>query len=373
MAQQHLLKNNINKQSIAYLARMLDKAIPGLARAAFEKQANTGLSQLELKQRVYHLIEVLHDHLPANFPRAARLLVKVKQYWQKDKDNPQPYEFTAWALIDYIGVYGRDYPQQSLQTLAQLTSLFSAEFAIRPFIEADLPFCMDYLERWCEHKDQQVRRLASEGMRPRLPWGQRIPRLLEDPAPIIVLLEKLKNDPSDYVRRSVANNLNDIAKDHPDLVVKICKRWQKDRNPATDWIIKHGCRGLIKAGHGGAMALFGYKQNPNISIKNLKLNRKNYKVGDTLEFCFQLQSREAQKTKLVVDYAVHFKKNNDRHNAKVFKLKAFDMAAQQTVELQKKHSLKAITTRKYYAGEQQLEILVNGAALAKISFNLQTR
>jgi 3-methyladenine DNA glycosylase AlkC len=205
---------------------------------------NNQWPDLELKERVRHISRVLHHYLSDDFPTASRQLVKIAGHlrtttWQQGFENI--------FLADYVEVYGLEHPDESLEALEEITKLVSAEFAIRAFISRHREKAMCQIYKWSRHSDANVRRLASEGCRPRLPWATALPEFKRDPLAILPVLEALKEDPSDYVRRSVANNLNDIAKDHPDLVLGLLKKWS-GHNPHTDWILRHGCRSLLRNG-----------------------------------------------------------------------------------------------------------------------------
>ena len=200
---------------------------------------------MELKQRVRHITRVLHNFLPERFSDAAKILTEISIELKKEE---RPQGFAHIFLPDYVECFGLDYPEEALSALGEITRLVSAEFAVRPFIVRYPQLSIRFLQSWSKSQDANVRRLASEGSRPRLPWAQTLAALRSDPTPVLPILENLKADPSLYVRKSVANHLNDIAKDHPALVLNIAKKWQ-GRHPATDWIIKHGCRTLLKGGN----------------------------------------------------------------------------------------------------------------------------
>ena len=227
---------------------------------------------------------------------------------------------------------------------------------------------------WCHDSNEHVRRLASEGIRPRLPWGKQLPRYIAEPAPVIALLDNLKDDSTDYVRRSVANNLNDIAKDHPDLVIETCRRWlaEPEKGPGSDrnWIVRHATRTLVKAGHPQVFPLLGFTPDPKIDSTRIDLTSNSIKLGDSLQLSTVISSDATEKQSIVIDYAVHFMKANGKTAPKVFKWKNLHLAPGQTVSLEKKHPLKAITTRRYYAGAQSVELLINGIPVAETSFEL---
>jgi 3-methyladenine DNA glycosylase AlkC len=226
------------------------------------------------------------------------------------------------------------------------------------------------LEHWCRDPDEHVRRLVSEGTRPRLPWGPRLPQFIADPSPVFRLLEKLKDDPGEYVRRSVANNLNDISKDHPEAVIACCRRWQKTPTKERSWVIRHATRTLVKAGHPDIFGLLGYTEDPCIKLLSMNVAPKKVRLGDPLQFSLKLKSESKSIQTVVVDYAVHHIKATGKTNAKVFKFRTLEMAPGETVALAKRHTIKLITTRKYYPGKHAIEILINGKTFGKSGFTL---
>ncbi len=348
-------------------------------KAGFINLALENIDTLELKQRVNHIISVLHRFLPSDFNQTATVLLQVKKHWDHDYKSNNPNEnfsiFAAWPIIDYVGVHGLEHPEQSLAVLKKLTSLFSAEFSIRPFIVKYPEYCQAQFLAWTKDECEHVRRLVSEGTRPRLPWGLQLKKFIDDPSPNLPLLDKLKADSSLYVRRSVANHLNDIAKDHPTVVINTCKAWQQaqPKNAHLQWLIKHASRSLVKAGNSGALSLLGFTENPKVSVTKLELSSTEIARNGSIGFTFELRSlaEDIQKSqKLVVDYALYFVKANGQQKPKVFKLKNLNLATQEQIALSKNYSFKPISTRKYYPGEHKIEILVNGQALASTNFIL---
>ena len=224
--------------------------------------------------------------------------------------------------------------------------------------------------QWCDHGQEHVRRLASEGTRPRLPWGVQLKKFIHDPEPVIPILECLRFDESDYVKRSVANNLNDMSKDHPDWVIKLMKKWKKNDNGKSDWIIKHAARSLVKQGHPDSFSLLGYTDNNQIAVKKFKID-KEVTVGKKLNFEFELVNQLNTTSNIVVDYKILFVKANGSLNGKVFKLKNVKLKPGEKVLFAKIHDFKLITTRKYYEGIHHLEVLVNGTTVAKKRFKLR--
>ena len=380
MADTPLMKDGLNAKAIKRISLALQKSYPNIDTDAFEKDCKKGLNQLELKERVHHIIDVMARHLPDDFAKTAKILAKVKKHWQKP-DNPDALSgFAAWPIIDYVAVHGSEHPDIALPLLKTLTPMFSAEFAIRTFIIRYPELTFEHLYQWIDDEDDHVRRLVSEGTRPRLPWGQRLVSFCDDPKPVIPLLTALNDDDSDYVRRSVANNLNDIAKDHPELVISTCRQWQqegqrrkkgqKDTSKNTQWVIKHSCRSLVKFGHPQVFGLLGYTESPQLKLGQLQLCEENIQLGDSIRFSFTVKSRATKPQRCVIDYAIHYMKANGQTSPKVFKLKAIDIAPGETLTLEKSQAFKPITTRKYYSGIHHVEILVNGEAQCRKTFTL---
>lgn len=366
------MKNGLAEPAIQRISQTFS-SIFDFDQAKFEQLAKSGLEPLELKARLMHLIKALHVCLPDDFEKTAILLAQVPKVWAELDEQYQRNAlsgFSAWPIIDYVSVYGTEHPETSLNLLKKLTPLFSAEFAIRPFIQQYPQLCLSYFETWVKDTNEHVRRLVSEGTRPLLPWGIRLTQFVIDPSPNLALLDTLKNDPSLYVRRSVANHLNDIAKHDPELVIKICMEWQQNADEKTLWLIKHACRGLIKVGHPKVFTLFGYTESPELTFSELRLTSPVVNQGGYLTFEFDVQSNANSLQQLVIDYKIYFMRANGQHNAKVFKLKNLSLPAQQCVKLNKTHSFKPITTRKYYLGRHQLEIMVNGKSVKIINFEL---
>ena len=354
-----LLKDRLAADAIERIADVLAAIQPNFAHDDFIQQAHTGLQQLELKQRVHHLIATLSLHLSDDFPQAAHVLQQVPAYWPMQNEQGD-YGFAAWPLIDYVAVYGLKHPDIALQTLKILTPLFSAEFAIRPFLHLHFDVTYGYLQAWAKDENPHVRRLASEGCRPRLPWGQRVPYLMKSPDVIIAVLDQLKDDDSDYVRRSVANNLNDISKDYPETVVRLAQQWLTQPTVHRQAIIKHATRGLVKSGHADALAMLGYSQTFNLQNISFTLNKTEISMDETVQLSLSFLLREPQN--LVIDYALHLPRANGKKSVKVFKWKTGLLMVGQH-ELTQNYSFKVITTRRYYVGEHDFEVLVNGQSL----------
>jgi len=370
MAKKMLMKNGLGPKAITRMAEPLNGLDANIETDRFQSQARAGLRRLALKQRVRHLITVLHDYLPADFGEAARLLADLRKHWPAGDCADPLRGFAAWPFIDYVAEYGLDHPEIALPLLRRLTGLFSAEFAIRPFIIHHHGISIRHLQGWTGDADADVRRLVSEGTRPRLPWGQRLPAFCKDPSPVLALLEHLNDDESETIRRSVANNLNDISKDNPKQVIRTCRRWLINPNEKRLSIVRHATRSLVKAGHPEVFGLLGFTKNPAVQLEGLQVDKLKMKLGESIAFTGELVSTSRQKQKIVIDYAVHHVKASGIRKPKVFKMSTRTLAPEERLVLRKSHAIRAITTRKYYSGTHAIELLVNGRPVGRVEFEL---
>lgn len=364
-----LMKNGLAEPALKRIADGLLAVYPQFNAEQFMALALKGIDELELKQRVTHIIEVLQQTLPNDFAQTAALLLKLPAHWDRGDPKDSLRGFAIWPVTDYVAIAGIEDPQIALPVLAGLTPLFSAEFAIRPFIEKHPDLTWAQLHAWLSHEDEHVRRLVSEGCRPRLPWGAQLKGLIADPALIIPLLDQLKDDDSLYVRRSVANNLNDISKDHPELVLSLCQAWQHNGSVERSWVIKHATRSLVKQGHPLTFPLLGYTAKPQLELEEFALLNHQVTMGESLSFALAVRAKQPNQ-KFVLDYAVHFMKANGKTSAKVFKLKNLSLDKDEMFAMEKSHSFKVISTRKYYPGEHFVALHVNGQEIARLAFNL---
>ena len=356
------LKEWFNADRYRWFATELAALVPRFDHAAFLELTLPGLAERSLLQRLRRTTEAMRATLPADYDDALDILEKLAPRFQ--------HNFVSLVLPDFVGLYGHDDFARSMRALAYFTTFGSAEFAIREFLKRDLPRTLAVMERWSRDKNEHVRRLASEGCRPRLPWSFRLDALVRDPSPVAPILENLKADDSLYVRKSVANHLNDITKDHPDWTLATLRRWTT-KDPHTAWIAKRALRTLIKAGHAEALALFGVKTDASVRIQKFELSANALALGERLALSFDVISTSSRAQRLVVDYAVHYVKASGGLSRKVFKLSELDLPARGRVSLKKSQHFKNFTTRTHYAGEHRIELLVNGSVLATASFHLQ--
>jgi len=364
------LKEGLNEAAVTRLAKNLQRAYPAFKVRAFVREVVPGLAVLELKDRVAHVASVLPKYLPEEYREALKVLLLAQDGWVRGKKGDSLGGFASWPIFDFIQNEGLAHFSSSMDALARLTSLFTAEFAVRPYIARYPDKSFKKLLKWSLHRDEHVRRLASEGCRPRLPWATQVPALLANPSPILPILENLKDDPQEYVRRSVANNLNDIAKDHPDLVIDICAKWLKGATKERRWLVERATRSLVKDAHPRVWALLGFAKSPQVSVESFRLMPKKLKLGGNISFSFDLVSQGRSAQRLAIDYAIHFVKANGSTRPKVFKLKVLTLKAGQSLALQKKQSIKAISTRKFYPGKHKVELLINGKSSGTVSFDL---
>jgi 3-methyladenine DNA glycosylase AlkC len=326
----------------------------------FLARALDGLDALELMARVQRTADAFHVALPV--PLTAQLDVLRAHAAQIG------HNFAAIWPSAHVAAQGLDHPSLALPALRDLTRHGSAEFAIRPFLVRDLAGTLAVMREWSASDDEHVRRLASEGCRPRLPWGLRLRSLVADPRPTLPILETLRADPSLYVRKSVANHLNDIAKDHPDVVLELVSAWDR-RDARTAWIVKHALRTLIKKGHPRALALLGAGAAPKVRA-TIAVSPRRIRLGDTITVSAKIVSDSSRAQSLIVDYVVHYARSSGRASAKVFKWAALDLAAGEAIELTKRQTIRDFTTRRHHAGRHRVELQINGRRLAETAFTL---
>jgi 3-methyladenine DNA glycosylase AlkC len=356
------LKDFFNSQMVAEIARDLRRAHRPFPVPAFQSTCLEGLDQLELLARGWHLADALKKHLPSDFPAAVEVLLRSlgPELGTTESNGMAPFRYLPHVF--FVARYGLDHFEPSMQAQYELTKRFSCEYSIRAFLLQYPQEAYERLREWASDPNVHVRRLVSEGTRPRLPWAPRLREFQKDPAPVIALLELLKDDPDLYVRRSVANSLNDIGKDHPKLAIDVCRRWWDGASAERRWIVRHALRSLVKKGDAGALALLGFAGAPKVRIENPRFSPKRLRIGGTLELSFDLESQSKKAQTLLVDFAVHFVKANGKSAPKVFKLRSVELDPGARASLAARVSFKQLTTRKHYPGVHRIEALVNGVA-----------
>ncbi len=371
------MKNYVNKKTVLAFGKAIHREYKTLDLNNFIKDIMETLENLELFERLDLITTNLKKYLPDSYPVALDILLKSLApelpLERKDLDGLELWSehgFINVSITNYVAYFGLDYFDISMNALYDMTKRFSAEGAIRYFILENPEKCYEYFDKWILDENVHVRRLVSEGLRPKLPWAIRLKPFVKDPSPILKYLNILKEDDELYVRRSVANNINDIAKDHPGVVTDLLKEWNKKKTKEMTWLIKHALRTLIKNGDLNALSILGYKEKPEIEVNNLEM-QDSVEFKKEFIFKFNIKSNSDKTENLMVDYIIHHKKNNGSLSAKVFKLKIVKLKAYESLIIAKKSVFRDITTRKYYPGEHRLEIQINGKIYLDKSFMLE--
>ena len=363
MAGKFLLKDVFHEGNIGDLAASIKNSWLDFDIELFKKQVYQGFKDLSFSERINRIAESLRDHLPEDFSKAVKVILESLGDELPEKDLEGYEGFIYMPLCAFVSLAGMDHFEESMEIQKELTKRFSAEFSIRYFIQKYPEKTMQQMKIWAKEKNCHVRRLASEGCRPRLPLSIRLHRFIDDPSTVLEILELLKFDTHLYVRRSVANNLNDISKDHPEKVISVLTRWQKEK--VDPWLIKHALRTLFKEGSKKALKLCGYSIENEVSCFGLSIDKPKIKLGEKLEFSFSL---EAEKGLYMVDYVINHMKANGKLRPKVFKLSKCKIDGRKSFKTA--HSIKKISTRKYYSGKHLLEVQVNGRLLDAVEFHL---
>jgi 3-methyladenine DNA glycosylase AlkC len=365
----NLLKDLYSVEFYDKLSEAIGAVLPSFEQMEFKRLIfDDSWNIKELKQRTRHTALMLSKFFPAEFHKAAELIEKLVD--KLLQGNHRGYGIEYMILSDYIEVFGIDDFHSSVKVIECVTPFTSCEFAVRPFIIKYGSRMIKQMHQWSLHTNHHVRRLASEGARPRLPWAMALPELKKNPTPILPILHNLKNDPSEYVRRSVANNLNDISKDNPDVVLSIARKW-KGLSKETDALIKHGCRTLLKQGHAEVLKYYSLNGSHNVRISGFKLLTHEVELGDSLKFTFTLHNTGTITERIRLEYCIYYVRRNGQSSRKVFKLSERLIFPGQRCEVERKQSFKLITTRKFYAGQHRLAIIINGQEGRSIKFNLK--
>ena len=365
-------KKYYNGECAQAIGEMINPLYPiDVKEYAFEVQSK--IVPLELKDRVYILADELRKRLPQDYSTATKIIVDSLG---EELDEDAGMFNDGWFLMPvarFVEEFGLDFPEVSLSALAEITKRHTAEYAVRPYIEQHYEYTMGVLDEWARSSNFHLRRAASEGIRPRLPWASKLQCFIDDPKPVLSILEILRSDPSDFVRKSVGNNLNDISKNWPDLVVETLERW-KIESPTTETaqIIKRALRGLIKSGNQRALALIGATGGKVIEVACFDINPQKILLGESIKMDVDIRNTDSVTHHLIIEYVVHHIRNNGRKIPKAFRLATLDLGPAETQLIKKSHAVKAVGVRAYYGGIHQVDIVVNGLVKASSSFELQT-
>ncbi len=371
MAETFQVRDLFNPTAVTAMGERFQKIDANFDLTGFTTFINPKLSALTYSERLQLITEGQEKYLPNHFPTAAKLIVdSLIPAYESDEFEDANNRFIVATKAAYIAQNGLEHFDISMNALYEITKRMSSEWGVRPFFIKYPEKTLAVFKKWATDDNPHVRRLVSEGSRPYLPWGKKLAQFEKDPTPTLALLEYLKNDPSEYVRRSVANHLNDHSKKHADLVVKTLKRWQSATSNKNELrMIKHALRTLLKKGHTGALDILGYKKGAKVKVNQLVADKK-VNVGDYLNFSFEVQSTGKTTQPLMIDYVIYYQKAHGELAPKVFKMTTKDVVAGASLSLKKRQSFKVITTRKFHLGKHQLAIQINGEELAKIDFEL---
>jgi len=348
------------------LSAVLEKTIPSFDKQLFvNKIYSDGFEQMELKQRMRHTTVTLHDFMPSDYKKAVLLIEKTIAQLRKENFGEDGLVFIF--IPDYIEVYGIDDFETSADAIEMVTQFVSCEFAVRPFLARYHQQMMDRMGIWSKHENHKVRRLSSEGIRPALPWAMAVTQLKASPEAILEILENMKNDPSEWVRKSVANNLNDISKKYPDHFLEKAIAW-KNIGKETDAIIKHGARTLLKKGHPEILDYYGLNSN-GIVFSDFNLLTPKVRTGENLTFSFGIQN-DAEPRKIRLEYAIYYAMQNNKLSKKVFKISERIFGPEEKYTIVRHQKFTPITTRKFYSGTHYIAVIVNGSEQEKVAFDL---
>jgi len=355
------LKNMFNREVIEKISTEITKIYKNFAGELFVNDClDDTWENLELKERMHHIAVTLRTYLPENYAESLEILKQVK---------PQFSGFESITLPDYVETYGLEYFDESIDALKVFTINSSSEFAVRPYIKKYGQKMMDVMFAWSNDNNEHVRRLSSEGCRPRLPWAMALAEFKKDPSSILPILENLKDDPSEYVRKSVANNLNDISKDHPGLVIQIAEKWL-GVTPERDKLVKHALRTLLKKGNPKALALFGFGSDELIKVSEFGVDNQNPKIGEEFNFFMKIENSSPVPKKIRVEYRMDFVKKAGKRSGKIFQIFEKDFLPGEKISTNRKHSFLNRTTRTHYPGEHTITLIINGEEKLSVNFQL---
>ncbi len=372
-----LSKEVINKKNTHELGVRIKKNWAKFNLKSFDAEIAKSLSSQGLGERIQQVRKSLYNHLPKDYKTSLGIILESlpgilrKDAFDNKLDLSSQNGFLMISVTSFVARYGIDEFEVSMSALKEMTKRFSAEGSIRYFILKYPEKTLEVFSRWVTDESPHVRRLVSESTRPRLPMTMALPIFKKNPKLIIPFLETLKDDSELFIRRSVANNLNDVSKDNPKVVTKLLRKWNRVKSPERQWVIKHALRTLEKQGGFDALEILGFSPNPRVKVERFKLKKKNIKLGETLELELDLISSSRLSQNLLIDFVIHHMKANGKQSPKVFKWCKKEIAKSAPLILIKKHSIKEISTRKYYSGRHRIQIQINGKIMAESSFNLR--
>ena len=318
------LKTFFSASLVRRLAGDIERVHPSFPSRSFIKDATKGLDELELLDRGKHITRALERHLPPSYPEAIDVLLRSlgPEHATDELLGVGMAPFYYLPHTHFVATRGLDHFDVSMRAQYELTKRFSAESSIRPYIAADPERTFTTLRQWTRDPNAHVRRLVSEGTRLRLPWAMRVPWLDTNPERVIELLEMLKDDPAPLVRRSVANNLNDLGKVHPALLTRTCSAWLSDASAERRALVEHALRSAVKRGDASALRLLGYGKKAAFTIERVRITPARVAIGGSVAVSFVIASTARSRQELLVDLGVHFVKAAGKSSRKVFKVNA---------------------------------------------------
>jgi 3-methyladenine DNA glycosylase AlkC len=364
------LKNSFGPDVAVSVGTMIFTVEPTFDQARYEALALDGYEDLELTPRAHRIADALAVTLPADRKQAMIIITGSLGPEIEEAELTGMESFRYLPFVFFVAEHGLDHFDTALTTQYELTKRFTAEFSIRAYLDRYPDRTLDRLRLWARDDNVHVRRLVSEGTRPRLPWAPRLRRFQQDPAPVIELLDMLKDDPEEYVRRSVANNLNDISKDHPELAAEIAARWWND-DPNTRRLVRHGMRTLIKAGDPRALAVLGYTADSPVVLNSWSIEPPRVVIGAAVRLTAELDNRSDRTGEALVDFVVHFVKANGRTSPKVFKGGERSLPPGGTSRVTKKISVAQHSTRTHFPGVHRVDVQINGVTYPAGKFEIE--
>ncbi|MDT0329149.1 DNA alkylation repair protein [Nocardiopsis lambiniae] len=374
MTDDHSLKRHIDGEAARLLGKAIRERYPDFDVEGYAAEVDARVGPLELKDRVMVMAESLRARLPASYPDAVAVLVASLGEGLVEGGGMYGQGFHLMAVARFVEEYGVAHPEASLPALVEITRRHTSEFAVRPFLVHHREATLALMRDCALDPDPNVRRFAGEGMRPRLPWARRMTDFVTDPGPVLEVLESLRNDPSAYVRTSVANNLNDVSRDHPDRVLDLAERWLRESpTPETAWTVRHALRTLVKKGDQRALALLGATGGEHVRAEAMGVSPAGLDLGGTLTVRVDLVNADDRPHTVIVDYRVHYVRADGTRRPKVFKWTTVELCAGERRTLEKRHRVRPISTRAHHPGEHLVEVQVNGVIKGAAPFELRVR
>lgn len=367
------LKHSFGPDVPRAIARMIATVSPRFDEKAFVRSALDGYEGLELMPRAWKIAHALRRYLPDDYEQAVEMLLASLDQPSGRAVASGMGAFLFLPHVFFVAEYGLDHFDASMRAQYLLTQRFTAEYSIRRYLERHQAATLSRLAEWATDPSEHVRRLVSEGTRPRLPWAPRLRAFQADPQPVLILLERLKDDPSLYVRRSVANNLNDIGKDHPGVLVETARRWLVDATEERRWIIRHALRSAVKRGEAAALEILGFGDRALVTVQKVRITPLRAPIGSAVNIACEMANQASGMQRLLVDLRVHYVKANGKQSPKVFKLKTVELARRETIRFTKSLALAQLTTRTHYPGRHRIELVVNGRAYPLGAFHVTAR